>query len=170
MGVQTALDAVREAPGIIDAMRLADDLAFEAGRHPGVRTLRVLASALNGHDEVTAIAAVHATGRSWAETDWLQISLLYDELARHDPSPVVRLNQTVAHAHVAGPADALARLEQLAVPLADYHLFHATRAELLDRLGRRDEAVDAFDRALAGTGNGAERELLQRLRDRSAGR
>ncbi|MGC5171682.1 glycosyltransferase [Microbacterium sp. DT81.1] len=60
MGVQTALDAVREAPGIIDAMRLADDLAFEAGRNPGVRTLRVLASALNGDDEVTAIAAVHA--------------------------------------------------------------------------------------------------------------
>ena len=50
---------------------------------------------------------MHATGASWAETDWLQISLLYDELARHDPSPVVRLNQAVAHAQVAGPADAL---------------------------------------------------------------
>lgn len=60
MGVQTALDAVREAPGIIDAMRLADDLAFEAGRDPGVRTLRVLGSALAGDDQVAAIAAVHA--------------------------------------------------------------------------------------------------------------
>ncbi|WP_439592802.1 glycosyltransferase [Microbacterium sp.] len=60
MGVQTALDAVREAPGIIDAMRLADDLAFEAGRDPGVRTLRVLGSALAGEDQVAAIAAVHA--------------------------------------------------------------------------------------------------------------
>ena len=60
MGVQTALDAVRDAPGIVEAIRLADDLAFEAGRDPGVRTLRVLATALNGDDEVAAIAAVHA--------------------------------------------------------------------------------------------------------------
>lgn len=60
MGVQTALDAVRQAPGIIDAIRLADDLAFEAGRDPGVRTLRVLASAIAGDDQVAAIAAVHA--------------------------------------------------------------------------------------------------------------
>lgn len=60
MGVQTALDAVRQAPGIIDAIRLADDLAFEAGRDPGVRTLRVLGSALGGDDQVAAIAAVHA--------------------------------------------------------------------------------------------------------------
>lgn len=60
MGVQTALDAVRQAPGIIDAMRLADDLAFEAGRDHGVRTLRVLGSALSGDDQVAAIAAVHA--------------------------------------------------------------------------------------------------------------
>ncbi len=60
MGVQTALDAVRRAPGIIDAMRLADDLAFEAGRDPGVRTLRVLGGAIAGSDEVAAIAAVHA--------------------------------------------------------------------------------------------------------------
>jgi glycosyltransferase involved in cell wall biosynthesis len=60
MGVQTALDAVRRAPGIVDAMRLADDLAFEAGRDPGVRTLRVLGSAIAGPDQVAAIAAVHA--------------------------------------------------------------------------------------------------------------
>ncbi|SDG71088.1 glycosyltransferase [Microbacterium pygmaeum] len=60
MGVQTALDAVREAPGIVEAIRLADDLAFEAGRDPGVRTLRVLSTALKGEDQVAAIAAVHA--------------------------------------------------------------------------------------------------------------
>jgi RNA polymerase sigma-70 factor (ECF subfamily) len=107
-----------------------------------------------------AIAAVHATGRSWAETDWLQISLLYDELARHDPSPVVRLNQAVAHAQVAGPADALARLEQLAGPLDGYHLFHATRAQLLTELGRDDEAATANQRALGLTANDAERRLL----------
>ncbi len=107
-----------------------------------------------------AIAAVHATGSSWAETDWLQISLLYDELARVDPSPVVRLNQVVARAQVAGPADALVRLETLAGPLADYHLFHATRAQLLSDLGRDDEAAAANRRALELTTNDAERRLL----------
>ena len=107
-----------------------------------------------------AIAAVHATGPSWEETDWLQISLLYDELARIDTSPVIRLNQAVAHAQVAGPADALARLESLAGPLADYHLFHATRAQLLSDLGRDDEAARANRRALGLTANDAERRLL----------
>ena len=107
-----------------------------------------------------AIAAVHATAASWAETDWLQISLLYEELARHDPSPVVRLNHVVAHAQVVGPVDALARLETLAEPLAEYHLFHATRAELLTSVGRDDEAAAAIRRALELTANDAERRLL----------
>ena len=107
-----------------------------------------------------AIAAVHATGSSWAETDWLQISLLYDELARHDPSPVVRLNQVVAHAQVVGPVDALARLENLAGALDGYHLFHATRAELLTAVGRDVEAAEANRRALSLTANDAERRLL----------
>ncbi len=109
-----------------------------------------------------AIAAVHATGANWAETDWLQISLLYEELARYDASPVVRLNQVVAHAQVAGPEDALRRLETLAEPLAGYHLFHATRAQLLTALGRHDEADAANRRALALTDNDAERRLLTR--------
>ena len=107
-----------------------------------------------------AIAAVHATGANWAATDWLQISLLYDELARHDPSPVVRLNQVVAHAQVVGPVDALSRLEGLAEPLGEYHLFHATRAELLTAVGRDDEAAVANRRALELTTNDAERRLL----------
>ena len=107
-----------------------------------------------------AIAAVHATGASWAETDWLQISLLYDELARHDPSPVVRLNHVVAHAQVTGPVAALERLETLAGPLSEYHLFHATRAELLAAVNRDDEAAAANRRALELTANDAERRLL----------
>lgn len=107
-----------------------------------------------------AIAAVHATSASWAETDWLQITLLYEELARHDPSPVVRLNHVVAHAQVVGPHDALARLETLAGTLAEYHLFHATRAELLAAVGRDDEAAAANRRALELTANDAERRLL----------
>lgn len=107
-----------------------------------------------------AIAAVHATGASWAETDWLQISLLYEELARYDASPVVRLNQVVAHAQVAGAVDALRRLEALADPLDAYHLFHATRAQLLTEVGRHEEAESANLRALELTSNDAERRLL----------
>lgn len=82
MGVQTALDAVREAPGIIEAMRLADDLAFEAGRDPGVRTLRVLATAIHGDDQVAAIAAVHALAEIFdAEAARMLTSLLSDSRA-----------------------------------------------------------------------------------------
>jgi glycosyltransferase involved in cell wall biosynthesis len=82
MGVQTALDAVRDAPGIVDAMRLADDLAFEAGRDPGVRTLRVLGSALAGDDQVAAIAAVHALAEIFDEqASRMLSSLLSDERA-----------------------------------------------------------------------------------------
>ena len=83
MGVQTALDAVTGAPAIVDAMRLADDLAFEAGRDPGVRTIRVLARALRGDDELAAIAATHAlAGRcSTARQARMLVGLLSDERA-----------------------------------------------------------------------------------------
>jgi RNA polymerase sigma-70 factor (ECF subfamily) len=107
-----------------------------------------------------AIAACHAEAPTWAETDWLQILTLYDLLVRHDGSPVVRLNQAIALAHVSGAAAALSALEPLAAPLADYHLFHATRAHLLRGLGRTAEARAADERALGLTGNVAERELL----------
>jgi RNA polymerase sigma-70 factor (ECF subfamily) len=107
-----------------------------------------------------AIAAVHATSPSWAETDWPQIVLLYDVLALLDPSPVVQLNQAVAAAQLGDPAAALARLDGLAGRLAGYHLFHAARAELLTALGRHDEAREANRTALGLTGNDAERRLL----------
>lgn len=109
-----------------------------------------------------AIAACHASAPTWAETDWLQIMTLYDVLARHDPSPVVRLNRAVALAHL-GPdlaRRALADVDALVDPLASYHLFHATRAELLRMLGRPDEAAEADRRALALTTNAAEQRLL----------
>jgi RNA polymerase sigma-70 factor (ECF subfamily) len=109
-----------------------------------------------------AIAACHATSPSWAGTDWLQIVTLFDLLARHDPSPVVRLNRAVALSRL-GPdhvAEALADVDALADRLEGYHLFHATRAELLSVLGHHDEAADANDRALALTTNVAERRLL----------
>ncbi|MBM7503176.1 glycosyltransferase [Agromyces aurantiacus] len=82
MGVQTTLDAVRQAPTVIDAMRLADDLAFEAGRDTGVRTIRVLAGAVHGDDQLTAIAAVHAlSGLVDREAGRLLAALLSDDRA-----------------------------------------------------------------------------------------
>jgi RNA polymerase sigma-70 factor (ECF subfamily) len=108
-----------------------------------------------------AIVACHAEAGSWAETDWLQILLLYDALLRHAPSPVVRLHRAIALSHLAGPAAALAEVDSVAAELSRYHLFHATRAELLRDLGRTDEARRCDEQALGLTGNPAERALLE---------
>jgi RNA polymerase sigma-70 factor (ECF subfamily) len=110
-----------------------------------------------------AIAAVHSGAATSADTDWAQVLALYDQLLALAPSPVVRLNRAVALAEVAGPAAALAEVEPL--ELADYHLFHAVRADLLERLGRDAEARTAYDAAIALTDNGAERDLLARRRE-----
>jgi RNA polymerase sigma factor (sigma-70 family) len=109
-----------------------------------------------------AIAAVHATSQSWADTDWLQIVTLYELLLDFDQSPVTRLNRAVAVAQLGQrqAEAALADVEALAEPLAAYHLFHATRAALLTAVGREDEAAEANRTALTLTANEAERRLL----------
>lgn len=109
-----------------------------------------------------AIAAVHAEAPSWAETDWEDIAALYELLLLHQATPVVRLNRAIAVSHLAGPAAALALVETLADSLDGYHLWHATRGELLFRLGREAEARQARRRALQLTANPAERGLLER--------
>jgi RNA polymerase sigma-70 factor (ECF subfamily) len=106
-----------------------------------------------------AINAVHADG-----TDWAQIRLLYDQLLAVSPSPVVALNRAVAVAETDGPAAGLALLDDL--DLSHYHVFHAVRADLLRRLGRRSDAVAAYDAAIALTGNDAERAFLADRRRR----
>ncbi len=114
-----------------------------------------------------AIAACHAEAPSWDKTDWLQIVTLYGVLLQQDPSPVVRLNGAIALAQLGRDqaAHALADIETLAEPLQGYHLFHATRAELLRLLDRQAEAEIADRRALELTTNEAERRLIQtRLR------
>jgi RNA polymerase sigma-70 factor (ECF subfamily) len=105
-----------------------------------------------------AIASLHAD----EPRDWPQIAALYGELARLTDSPVVELSRAVAVAEAEGPAAALEIVDRLA--LADYRYLHATRGELLRRLGRTDEARAAYRRALALTGddNAAERRLLER--------
>jgi len=110
-----------------------------------------------------AINAVHSDAAKAADTDWGQILALYDQLMAIAPTPVVALNRLVAVAEVHGPAPALDLADQLG--LDGYHLFHATRADLLRRLGRRDEAAAAYDAAIAHATNGAERSFLARQRD-----
>ena len=109
-----------------------------------------------------AIAAVHSEARSWSETDWERIVALYDALLRLTDSPVVRLNRAVAVNHVSGPQVALGEVNDLAISLDGYHLFHATRAELLDELGEVALAREARLRALELSRNPAERALLER--------
>ena len=111
-----------------------------------------------------AIAALHAEARDPAETDWPQIAALYRELARLNPSPVVLLNGAVAVAMSEGPGRGLALIDTLGASgeLDRYHLFHATRADILRRLGSFEDAAEAYRRALALIGNDVERAYLER--------
>lgn len=111
---------------------------------------------------LAAINAVHTDARDVRDTDWAQVVALYDRLVRVDPSPVVALNRAVAVAELDGPDVALALVDRL--PLDGYHAFHATRAELLRRVGRVDEARAAYDRAIALAGNSGEVAYLTRRR------
>jgi RNA polymerase sigma-70 factor, ECF subfamily len=118
-----------------------------------------------------AIAGLHATATSWANTDWPQIAALYAELARVAPSPVVELNRAVAVAFTEGPEAALVVVDAVADDprLARTHLLPATRADLLRRLGRPDEAADSYRAALAMARTGPERAFLERRLDEVAG-
>ena len=108
------------------------------------------------------IALAHADAPSWEETRWPEIVEIYDRMLAFGDSAVVRLNRAIAVSHVAGPGRALSEVDTLALDLDRYHLFHATRAEMLRELGRTDEARLADRRALELTENPAERALLQR--------
>lgn len=108
-----------------------------------------------------AIAAVHSDAPTADHTDWDQIVQLYDLLRALSPSPVVELNRAIAVGERDGPAAAMALVEPLAPALDDYHLYHATRGALLERLGRTDEASVAHARALELTANPAEQALLR---------
>jgi len=114
-----------------------------------------------------AINAVHSDASTAAETDWTQILRLYDQLMEHAPTPVVALNRAVALAEVVGPEEALDVIDRL--DLDGYHLFHAARADLLQRLGREADAASAYRAALAIATNDAERTFLERRRQAVTG-
>ncbi|MGA8040905.1 MAG: RNA polymerase sigma factor [Acidimicrobiia bacterium] len=107
-----------------------------------------------------AINAVHSDAAASPDTDWSQILHLYDQLSAAAPGPIVSLNRAVAVAEVDGPEAALSIVDDL--NLDRYHLYHATRADLLARVGRLDEAADAYGKAIGLTSNQAEQELLLR--------
>jgi RNA polymerase sigma factor (sigma-70 family) len=108
-----------------------------------------------------AIVACHAEAEDWTDTDWEQIVVLYDMLLHLAPSPVTRLHRAIALRYTAGPQAALDELDTLGGALDGYHLFHATRAELLRALGHPNQARGADERALELTANPAEQALLQ---------
>jgi RNA polymerase sigma-70 factor (ECF subfamily) len=115
---------------------------------------------------LAAVNAVHTDAPTAADTDWSQIARLYDQLLSVDPSPVVALNRAVAIAELDGPGVALALVD--ALPLDGYHAWHATRADLLRRLGRGAEAREAYDAAIATTDNTGEQAYLKRRRASSS--
>jgi RNA polymerase sigma-70 factor, ECF subfamily len=106
-----------------------------------------------------AINAVHADTATIEETDWSQIVALYDQLLAVAPTPVVALNRAIAIGEVRGPAAALALVEEL--DLDNYHPYHATRADLLARLGRTSEATAAYEHAATMAPTDAERDFLR---------
>ncbi|WP_229022850.1 RNA polymerase sigma factor [Actinomarinicola tropica] len=120
------------------------------------------------HQLQAAINAVHCDAPTWEATAWDQILALYDQLLAVTPTSIVALNRAVAVAEVVGPAAALELVDDL--DLREHHLWHATRGDLLARLGDAPAAVDAFTAAAARTGNVAERRhLLGRARAAGAG-
>jgi RNA polymerase sigma-70 factor (ECF subfamily) len=109
-----------------------------------------------------AIAALHCGAARPEDTDWPQILQLYDLLERLQPSPIVDLNRAVAVAMVHGPRRALTLIDELEGELDGYHLLHSARADLLRRIGSKEEAVKAYEKALALVTNDSERRFLER--------
>jgi RNA polymerase sigma factor (sigma-70 family) len=129
----------------------------------GLERAEALGQPLGPYALQAGIAACHARARTPEQTDWERIVALYDGLATITGSPVVRLNRAVAVGMAFGPAAGLELIDALAADpaLADYHLLPAARGELLERLGRSEEASAEFARAAAMSGNARERAVLQ---------
>lgn len=148
--------------------RGAWDAALIAEGHRLVRE-RLAAAAVGAapgrYQILAAINAVHTSARDIRDTDWSQVLALYDQLVHLDSSPIIALNRAIAVAELDGPEVALAAVDRLDGALAGYHPYHATRADLLRRLGQSQQSRAAYDRAIELAGNTAETANLTRRRD-----
>ncbi|TDD44809.1 RNA polymerase sigma factor [Kribbella antibiotica] len=140
------------------------DAALITEGHQLVRERLAAGVAPGRYQVLAAVNAVHTSAKDVDETDWSQIVALYNQLIRLDPSPVVALNRAIAVAELDGPEAALTTIESLGPALAGYHAYHATRAELLRRLGRSEDSRDAYTQAITLSGNTAEAAYLSRRR------
>jgi predicted RNA polymerase sigma factor len=131
--------------------------AERMGRHAGPYTVQA------------GIAACHVRARQPEQTDWARIVILYDQLSQLTPSPIIELNRAVAVGMAFGPAQALPLVEDLAdePTLRSYHLLPAVRADLLEKLGRNDEAARDYALAASMTRNLPEQRLLERRAERA---
>jgi RNA polymerase sigma-70 factor, ECF subfamily len=141
------------------------DAALIAEGHRLVRERLASGVAPGRYQVLAAISAVHTSARDVRDTDWSQVVALYDQLVRLDPSPVIAMNRAIAVAELDGPEVALTAIDRLEDKLADYHAYHATRADLLRRLGRSQKSRAAYDKAIELAGNTAEVAYLTRRRD-----
>ena len=145
--------------------RGAWDAALIAEGHRLVRERLAAGLAPGPYQLLAAINAVQTSARDIRDTDWSQVVALYDQLVRLDPSPIIALNRAIAVAELDGPEVSLAAVDRLEDKLAGYHAYHATRADLLRRLGRSQESSAAYDKAIELAGNTAETAYLTRRRD-----
>ncbi|HEY3958861.1 MAG TPA: DUF6596 domain-containing protein [Streptosporangiaceae bacterium] len=145
--------------------RGAWDAALIAEGHRLVRERLAAGVAPGRYQILAAINAVHTSARDVRDTDWPQVLALYDQLVRLDSSPIVALNRAIVVAELDGPQVALAAVDALAGKLAGYHAYHATRADLLRRLGHSQQARAAYGKAIELAGNTAEIAYLTRRRD-----
>jgi RNA polymerase sigma-70 factor (ECF subfamily) len=160
-------DARVNAEGELVTLEEQDRLRWDAAEiAEGVQMIQAALSLrrVGSYQLQAAIAAVHAEARDADETDWRQIVALYGELLRITSSPVVALNHAAAVAMSEGPEQGLRLLEAAAAggALQNYYLFHASRADLLRRLNRRDEAAIAYTTALSLTTNLVEQNYIRR--------
>jgi RNA polymerase sigma-70 factor (ECF subfamily) len=162
------ISAAGELVTLDEQDRAGWDAALIAEGHSLVRERLAAGVAPGPYQLLAAINAVHTSARDVRDTDWSQIVALYNRLATLDPSPVIALNRAVAVAELDGPEVALAAVDRLGNDLAGYHAYHATRAELLRRLGRSPEARLAYSQAIELAGNSAEAATLKRRRGQLA--
>jgi RNA polymerase sigma-70 factor (ECF subfamily) len=141
------------------------DTALIAEGHRLVRERLAAGVAPGRYQILAAINAVHTSARETGDTDWSQVVALYDQFVCLDPSPIVALNRAIAVGELDGPQVALALVDRLGDTLAGYHAWHATRADLLRRLGRNQESRAAYGKAIELAGNSAETAYLTRRRD-----